>query len=67
MNSIYEDTKRRFTREGEEEGIMETRIESVKAAMGKLNCSVDEAMDFLDVPDSERIDLKSTISEQSLS
>ena len=50
MNSIYEDTKRRFTREGEEEGIMETRIESVKAAMGKLNCPVDEAMTFSTSP-----------------
>ena len=67
MNSIYDDIRRRFIREGEEVGIMETRIESVKAAMGKLNCSVDEAMDFLDVPDSERIDLKLTIDERSLS
>ena len=67
ISCIYEDTKRRFIREGKEKGIMETRIESVKAVMGKLNCSVDEAIDFLDVPASERMVLKSTIDSQSLS
>ena len=31
-----------------------------QSSNGELNCSVDEAMDFRDVPDSEIIDLKLT-------
>ena len=58
MSFIYEDTKRRYAREGEErgeeKGTAETYLKTVKAAMTKMNITVEEAFDLLDVPDIQR-------------
>ena len=45
MSCIYEDTKRRFTREG---GI-EVGTAAVKSVMEKMNLSPDEAFDLLNI------------------
>ena len=45
MNSIYEDTKRRFTREG---GI-EVGTTAVKSVMEKMDLSPEEAFDLLNI------------------
>ena len=45
MNSIYEDTKRRYLREG---GI-EVGTAAVKSVMEKMNLSPDEAFDLLNI------------------
>ena len=71
VSCIYEDTKRRFLREGREEGLKEgitkNRIDSIKAIVSNLNCSIDQAMDTLNIPESERDNLKSIIDSQTLS
>ena len=71
MSCIYEDTKRRFLREGREEGrvegITENRIDSIKAVMSNLNCSMDQAMDTLNIPESERENLRMIVNSQTAS
>ena len=64
MSCIYEDTKRRFLREGREEGITKNRVDSIKAIMSNLNYSVDQAMDTLNIPESERDNLKTIIDSE---
>ena len=65
MSFIYEDTKRRYLREGREEGISEginrNRIDSVRNLVSKLGISVDEAMDILEIPLDERGRLRSEV------
>ena len=79
MSCIYEDTKRRFLREGREEGrvegrekgrvegITENRIDSIKAIMSNLNCSMEQAMDTLNIPESERENLRTIVNSQTAS
>ena len=62
MTWIFEDSKRRYFRDGKEEGITESRIDSIKAVMSNLNCSMEQAMDTLDIPDSERDHLRSIMN-----
>ena len=69
MNSIYEDTKRRFLREGREEGRLEGREEGImlgeskriddltniiSSVMQKLNLSLEEALEVTDISDEDR-------------
>ena len=69
MNSIYEDTKRRYLREGREEGLKigekrgleigdKKRIEDlanvVSSVMQKAGLSLEEAFEVTSIPESDR-------------
>ena len=69
MSCIYEDTKRRFLREGREEGRIEGRIEgkeesiadTILSLMEKMNIPMEEAFDLIDVPEEDRIPIRKRI------
>ena len=61
MNSIYEDTKRRYLREGMEEGLEigeKKRIDDlanvVSSVMQKAGLSLEEAFEVTSIPESDR-------------
>ena len=74
MGCIYDDTKRRFLREGREEGLIEGREEgriegrmeqlcqNIIAIMSELDLTADKAMDILRVPDEEREVIKERLN-----
>ena len=63
MSCIFEDSKRRYYRDGKEDAL----VNSVLAIMSNLNYSVDQAMDTLNIPESERDNLRSIIDSQTAS
>ena len=63
MSCIFEDSKRRYYRDGRED----TLVNSILAIMSNLNYSTEQAMDTLDIPESERDYLKSIIDSQTSS
>ena len=61
MNSIYEDTKRRYLREGREEGLeigdkkrIEDLANAVSSVMQKAGLSLEEAFEVTSIPESDR-------------
>ena len=56
MTALFdqEEVTRRFHLRLRNEGKAEGKAESVLSVMKKLKCTQDKAMDFLDIPQSER-------------
>ena len=80
MNSIYEDTKRRYLREGREEGLEigekrgleigdKKRIDDlanvVSSVMQRLDLSLEEAMEITNISEEDRPTVSKRIQQSS--
>ena len=64
MSSLFQDSKKRYTREGRAEGKVETDINHVFALVKNANMSIDEAFDVLEVPEAHRERIRPAVIER---
>ena len=54
MCQVMEDLREESLKRGIERGIDQNRVESIKTVMKKLKMSIQEAMDFLEIPANDQ-------------
>ena len=54
MCKAWDDHRKSGIREGRKEGVLETRVESIRSLMKNLSITMEEAMDVLEIPKSDR-------------
>ena len=66
MSCIFEDSKRRYFRDGKEEGRIETLTTNINTVMDQLNKTLEEAFDFLKVSEEDRVLVTDRLKEEGL-
>ena len=54
MCKAWDDHRKSGIREGRKEGVLENRVESIRSLMKNLSITMEEAMDALEIPKSDR-------------